>query len=80
MFVRLKAKDLGNYHPKLKRIFEDETDSRPSRRDRGLKMGVGKFKDGILKLGRSEIQSVAGRPSSSRFKGKGRRASQKLNY
>ncbi|KAF9651111.1 hypothetical protein BDM02DRAFT_965243 [Thelephora ganbajun] len=75
-----EAKDLGNYHPTLKRTWEDETESRPSRRDRGLKMGVGRFKGGVLKLSRSEIQSVAGRPSGLRVGGKGRRASRKLNH
>lgn len=77
--VRLKAKDLGNYHPTLKRIFEDEADPRPSRRDRGLKMGVGRYKDGVLKLSRSEIQSVAGRPSSSHVKERGKGPSRKLS-
>lgn len=77
--IRLKAKDLGNYHPTLKLIFEDEAESRPSRRDRGLKMGVGRFKGGVLKLSRREIQSAAGQPSSSRVKGKGRGAPRKLN-
>jgi hypothetical protein len=42
-------------------------------------MGIGKFKDGVLKLSRNEIQSVAGRASNSGAKGKGRRASRKLN-
>ncbi|KAF9780241.1 hypothetical protein BJ322DRAFT_1205904 [Thelephora terrestris] len=74
-----EAKDLGNYHPTLKRIFEDDSESRPSRRDRGLKMGVGKYKDGVLKLNRNEIRSVTGRSSSSRIKGKGRGASRKHN-
>jgi hypothetical protein len=74
-----KAKNLGNYHPTLKQLFEEETDPRASRRDRGLKMGVGRFKGGVLKLSRNEIQSVAGRPSSSHVKGKGRGASRKLN-
>jgi len=67
-----EAKDLGNYHPTLKQIFKDETEPRPSRRDRGLKMGIGRFKDGVLKLSRSEIRSVAGGPPSSRTKGKRR--------
>ena len=77
--IHPKAKDLGNYHPTFKQLFEDETGSRPSRRVRGLKMGVGRFKDGVLKLSRDEIQSVAGRSSSSRIKGKGRGAPRKIN-
>lgn len=65
-------KDLGNYHPTLKRTYKDETESRPSRRDRGLKMGVGKFKGGVLKLSPSEIRSVAGALPSPRVKGRRR--------
>jgi len=76
----LKAKDLGNYHPKLKQLFEEEADTRSSRRDRGLKMGVGRFKGGVLKLSRSDIQNAAGRPPGSRIKGKGRGASRKPNH
>ena len=50
---------MGNYHPTIKKLFEDTSD-RPSvqRRERGLGMGVGRFKGGMLRLSREEINSV----------------------
>ncbi|KAF8517842.1 hypothetical protein JB92DRAFT_3113346 [Gautieria morchelliformis] len=53
-----EAKDVGNYHPALKRLFSASSSTQPRRRDRGLKMGVGRFSGGMLKLTPEEIGSV----------------------
>ncbi|EJD01330.1 uncharacterized protein FOMMEDRAFT_158463 [Fomitiporia mediterranea MF3/22] len=73
-----EAKELGNYHPSIKRLYDANADKKPDRkkRDRGLKLGVGKFAGGVLKLRKSDIASVQGdsRPSRGGFRG-GRRGS-----
>ncbi|TBU40465.1 hypothetical protein BD309DRAFT_927106 [Dichomitus squalens] len=58
-----EAKQLGNYHPALKALYDASSTShlRKKKRDRGMKMGVGSFKGGILKLSKSEISAVEGR-------------------
>ncbi|EIW82388.1 hypothetical protein CONPUDRAFT_54453, partial [Coniophora puteana RWD-64-598 SS2] len=66
-----EAKDLGTYHPYLKRQFESESSQAHTRkRARGLGMGVGRFQGGVLKLSRDEIAKATG--SNSRA-GKGKR-------
>jgi hypothetical protein len=56
---------VGNYHPTIKRLFEDPEEKKVSRkRSKGLGMGVGKFTGGVLKLSRREIDSVNGSLSS----------------
>lgn len=51
---------MGNYHPALKQLFEDGTEPKQKqKRERGLKMGVGTFSGGILKLSRQEIASAS---------------------
>ncbi|KAF5393684.1 hypothetical protein D9757_000104 [Collybiopsis confluens] len=56
-----ESKNLGNYHPKLKRLFEDDSEgAKAKKRTRGLKMGVGDFRSGMLRLSRQEIDSVQG--------------------
>ncbi|KAF5387827.1 hypothetical protein D9615_000337 [Tricholomella constricta] len=50
-----EAKDLGNYHPRLKKSFDSKDRGSSRMRQRGLKMGVGKFEGGLLKLSRGEI-------------------------
>lgn len=65
----VEAKNLGNYHPLLKRMYSSSASAVPKRkRERGLRMGVGKFEGGILKLNRQEIDSVtmAGKRIGSR--------------
>ncbi|ESK90305.1 hypothetical protein Moror_13789 [Moniliophthora roreri MCA 2997] len=65
-----EAKNLGNYHPGLKRLFEDPLyENKPKKRQRGLQMGVGKFSGGTLKVSRNEISMVQGQGRST-----GRRA------
>ncbi|THH12345.1 hypothetical protein EW145_g50 [Phellinidium pouzarii] len=74
-----EAKNLGNYHHSIKHIFEASSDGQPDRRkrERGLKMGVGKFSHGVLKLSRDDVASlqVDGGPTSGRggaTRGRGR--------
>ncbi|KAG9317554.1 hypothetical protein JVU11DRAFT_1760 [Chiua virens] len=55
-----EAKNLGNYHPTLKRLYDSSTSAPKKKRARGLGMGVGKFVGGALKLSREEIASVTG--------------------
>jgi hypothetical protein len=50
----IKAKNLGNYHPTIKRLFGSSGSPGSRKRVRGLKMGVGRFSSGMLKLGRRE--------------------------
>ncbi|TFL05770.1 hypothetical protein BDV98DRAFT_560617 [Pterulicium gracile] len=67
-----EAKDLGNYHRSLKRVYEDEDADRPKKkRDRGLSMGVGRFSGGVLKLSRDDIAKATG--TSGRGRGGGSR-------
>ncbi|TRM67994.1 hypothetical protein BD626DRAFT_580977 [Schizophyllum amplum] len=60
-----EAKELGTYHPSVKRMFDAEADIKPEgqgvrKRERGMKMGVGSFKGGVLKLSREDIARVEG--------------------
>ncbi|KAI0829415.1 hypothetical protein BC628DRAFT_1480646 [Trametes gibbosa] len=68
-----EAKQLGNYHPTLKGMYDAEAAElgkpKNNKREKGLRMGVGSFKDGILRLGRGEISAVEG---MSRGRGRGR--------
>jgi hypothetical protein len=72
-----QAKNLGNYHPTLKKVFE-MTSSGPvtRKREKGLKMGVGKFSNGSLRLSRGDVDmaiGVFGSGSSTRgARGRGR--------
>ncbi|KAK7061649.1 hypothetical protein R3P38DRAFT_2830727 [Favolaschia claudopus] len=69
-----EAKNLGNYHPTIKKLFESTgTSNAPRRnRERGLKMGVGKFSGGMLKLSNEEITRAQGGATSTRGRGRGR--------
>jgi len=61
-----EAKNMGNYHPTIKKLFESSSSSNSSgrKRERGLKMGVGQFSGGILTLRPSEIDAVRGKTQS----------------
>jgi len=60
-----ESKELGNYHPALKKVLgADEEKPRAPKRVRGLGLGVGKFKGGVLHLSREEIQGINGRPGN----------------
>ena len=67
----IQAKDMGNYHPVFKKVFQDPLEKGTKRnRERGLRMGVGSYGGGVLKLGKREIESVQGRPTSDRLRGR----------
>jgi len=64
-----EAKNLGNYHPTLKKLFESSSSSTSTnnrKRDRGLKMGVGRFSGGMLKLSREDISTAQGSGTKGR--------------
>ncbi|ETW84379.1 hypothetical protein HETIRDRAFT_381876 [Heterobasidion irregulare TC 32-1] len=74
-----EAKNIGNYHPTIKKLFEDPSELSARKREKGLRMGVGKFSGGMLKLSREEVDSVnavgrssRGRPSNNSSRGRGR--------
>ncbi|KAI9063360.1 hypothetical protein FKP32DRAFT_1650959 [Trametes sanguinea] len=71
-----EAKQLGNYHPTLKAMYDAEAAElakpKSRKREKGLKMGVGSFKDGILRLGKKEIHAIEERSGSGRGRGRGR--------
>ncbi|CDO74077.1 hypothetical protein BN946_scf185043.g127 [Trametes cinnabarina] len=56
-----EAKQLGNYHPTLKALYDAEAAElakpKSRKREKGLKMGVGSFKDGILRLIEVEVEA-----------------------
>jgi hypothetical protein len=67
----MQAKDMGNYHPTFKKLFQDPLEKSIKRnRERGLRMGVGSYGGGMLRLSKREIESVQGRPTSSRLRGR----------
>ncbi|KAI5124726.1 hypothetical protein M0805_005363 [Coniferiporia weirii] len=70
-----KAKDLGNYHHSIKHLFEASSDGQPDRRkrERGLKLGVGRFSRGILKLSKDDVAPL----QRNRDAGRGGRPTQK---
>ena len=71
----LQAKHLGNYHPTLKKVYEASgSTSVPRKREKGLKMGVGRFSNGSLKLSQDDVNMAMGsrKDSSSRGRGRGR--------
>lgn len=75
MLSNVKAKNLGNYHPTLKKLFEPSSGSSSNKhhkRERGLKMGVGRFSGGMLKLSRDEISIAQGDTARSRGGSRGR--------
>lgn len=72
LLILSQAKNLGNYHPTIKRLYDSNSSSTPKKkRTRGLGMGIGKFVGGTLKLRRDEIASVTG--SGKRLRDDGRR-------
>ncbi|KAJ3720446.1 hypothetical protein C8R42DRAFT_715094 [Lentinula raphanica] len=67
------TKNLGNYHPTLKRLLDPDLETaKPKKRVRGLQMGVESFKDGTLRLSRREIDSVQGHKGGTSGRGSGR--------
>ncbi|KAH7344592.1 hypothetical protein B0J17DRAFT_636004 [Rhizoctonia solani] len=70
-----EAKTLGNYHPSIKKNFDAlSSGGEKRRRERGLALGVGKFRNGALTLSKNDIRSVESAvPSAGSRKGKGNR-------
>lgn len=63
---------MGNYHPASKRLFRDPSEkSTKQNRERGLRMGVGSFGGGMLRLSKQEIEMVQGGPTGNRMRGRG---------
>jgi len=66
-----EAKDMGNYHPAFKKSFQDPPEKSTKRnRETGLRMGVGSYGEGTLRLSKREIESVQNRPASGRSRGR----------
>lgn len=55
-----KAKSVGNYHPSIKKLFDAPGNTKVAKRERGLRLGVGSFAGGTLKLSREEIRKAQG--------------------
>ncbi|KZS97988.1 hypothetical protein SISNIDRAFT_405834, partial [Sistotremastrum niveocremeum HHB9708] len=70
-----EAKNLGNYYPGLKKLYDDSSSGAPKQREKGLRMGVGKFENGMLKLSRDDIAKVQGSSSRGGRGGRGGRGS-----
>ncbi|PBL02494.1 hypothetical protein ARMGADRAFT_1159023 [Armillaria gallica] len=73
-----EAKNMGNYHRSIKNVFEQPSESSNQKRERGLRMGVGKFSGGLLKLSQEDISKAQGRShrglgTRGRGRGPGRR-------
>lgn len=69
-----EAKNLGNYHPTIKKLFKPSTGPTNAKRDRGLKLGVGKFSGGLLKLSPKEVsRAESGQRERSSNRGRHRR-------
>lgn len=64
---------MGNYHPAFKKMFQDPLEKNAKRnRERGLRMGIGSYGGGVLRLSKQDVESVQGGPTRSRIRG-GRR-------
>ncbi|KAG9128167.1 alpha mannosidase-like protein [Ceratobasidium sp. 392] len=69
-----EAKALGNYHPSIKRNFATSSSkAAKQRREKGLALGVGKFRNGALALSQADLRSVQGPSDRSAKGGKGKR-------
>jgi len=68
-----EAKDMGNYHRTVKKLFQDPLEKNTTRsRKRGLGMGVGSYGGGVLKLSKREVESVQGGRTGSQSQGRRR--------
>lgn len=69
----IQAKNVGNYHPTIKKLFGEDGAAPQRKRERGLGMGIGKFVGGTLKLTARDLASVrGGRGAGGRGAGGGR--------
>ena len=65
-----KAKNLGLYHRSIKHIWAASAKKKSNnRKDRGIGVGLGKVKDGILTLSSQEIRRVQGAGVKKKRKG-----------
>ncbi|EJD53822.1 hypothetical protein AURDEDRAFT_110563 [Auricularia subglabra TFB-10046 SS5] len=55
-----EAKNVGNYHPTIKKLFGGDERAPQRKRERGLSLGVGKFVGGTLKLTPRDLAKVRG--------------------
>jgi hypothetical protein len=63
---------MGNYHPAFKKLFQDPLERNARRnRERGLRMGIGSYKGGVLRLSKQEVESVRGGSTSSGMRSRG---------
>lgn len=70
--IHNKAKAVGNYHPAIKGLLEDSDEKQKApKRQRGLGMGVGKFRGGILQLSKKDIPGRAPAPPTRGGRGGG---------
>ncbi|KAH7887823.1 hypothetical protein F5I97DRAFT_1952045 [Phlebopus sp. FC_14] len=68
-----EAKNLGNYHRTLKRLYEPgSTSTHRTKRERGLGIGVGKFSGGTLKLTQEEVNQALRPGGRGHWQGRGR--------
>ncbi|KAH9977973.1 hypothetical protein BGW80DRAFT_1456105 [Lactifluus volemus] len=68
-----EAKDMGNYHPAFTKLFQDPLEKNAKHnRERGLRMGVGSYMGGALRLSKKEIDSVQAGQTSIRTSGRRR--------
>ncbi|KAK7470740.1 hypothetical protein VKT23_002161 [Stygiomarasmius scandens] len=68
-----EAKNLGTYHPSLKKLFDSDSESKTKKRQRGLQMGVGKFRGGVLQLSRHDVDTIQGRSGKTKSGGRKRK-------
>jgi len=72
---------MGNYHPSSKKLFQDPSEKSTKRnRERGLRMGVGSFGGGMLRLSKQEIEMVQGGPTGNRMRGRRPKRPMVRNY
>ena len=58
---------MGSYHPTLKQLLNTSSPRSDKRkREKGLRMGVGSFSGGTLKLSRREVRSITSTDAGDR--------------
>lgn len=73
IYRSIKAKDMGNYHPAIKRLLEDSDKlTKRTKRERGIGMGIGSFRGGVLNLRKEEIRNGQGFAPQQSKSGKSR--------
>ncbi|KAI9512166.1 hypothetical protein F5148DRAFT_1164425 [Russula earlei] len=76
-----EAKDMGNYHPVFKKIFRDPLEKNTKRkRERGLRMGVGSYGGGVLRISKRERETLQGGRTDSQSQGPRHRKKQEQAF